>query len=269
MDIADQPWSVLQFYSSFTAYPKEVRDHLRAALRSAATGLLPRADASFATAYEQAAVLAATGHLGTPAQALQRTTGIVTKWGGMWEQAGQFERAAEVYQVGWEEVKEAMAGREVGEDGVMRGAGLAMKLGDCWVRLGRARDQEAEKAYSWAVQEMMRLGMSDKQKVSILSLYWFMTAVFWCACSMHKQRLGFRLDCIEWGRVAYEADRCVAGSQERVRVEMETGKAEELKDKEANKDDSEFDLPKWDGKTELVAGFERLAELYARMGKVE
>ncbi len=87
-------------------------------------------------------------------------------WGGMWEQAGQFERAAEVYQVGWEEIREAMKGRDVGEDGVMRGAALAMKLGDCWVRLGRARDQEAEKAYSWAVQEMMRLGMSDNQKVS-------------------------------------------------------------------------------------------------------
>lgn len=57
--------------------------------------------------------------------------------------------------------------------------------------------------------------------------------------------------------------------QERVRVVMETGKAETTKEKETNKDDPEFDLPKWDSKTELVAGFERLAELYARMGKIE
>lgn len=85
----------------------------------------------------------------------------------MWEQAGQFERAAEVYALGWEQVRGAIkAGRVVGEDGVMRGAGLAMKVGDCWVRIGRAREKEAEEAYSWAVQEMIRLGMSDNQKVS-------------------------------------------------------------------------------------------------------
>lgn len=164
--LADSSVHPIQFYSSFTAYPKEVRDHLRAALRSAATGSLPRADKSFATAHDQASALASTGHLGTPAQALQRTTGIVSKWGGMWEHAGEFERAAEVYALGWEEVKGAMKVGEVGEEGVMRGAGLAMKLGDCWVRLGRGRDAEAEKAYSWAVQEMIRLGMSESQKVS-------------------------------------------------------------------------------------------------------
>jgi len=146
-----------------------VRDHLRAALRSAASGSLPRADNSFATAYEQALALALAGQLGTPAQALQRTTGIVSKWGGMWEHAGQFERAAEVYQLGWDEVTGAIEKGEVTEDGVMRGVSLAMKLGDCWVRLGRARDAQAEKAYSWAVQEMMRLGMSEKQKVSLQS----------------------------------------------------------------------------------------------------
>lgn len=58
-------------------------------------------------------------------------------------------------------------------------------------------------------------------------------------------------------------------SQDRVRAELETGKAETTKEAEANKVDPAFDLPKWDGKTELVAGFERLAELYARMGKTE
>ncbi len=65
------------------------------------------------------------------------------------------------------------------------------------------------------------------------------------------------------------ADPRPADLQERVRAEMETGKAETAKEAEANKNDPEFDLPKWDGKTELVAGFERLAELYARIGKIE
>lgn len=70
-------------------------------------------------------------------------------------------------------------------------------------------------------------------------------------------------------RVAFELTVARPIPQERVKAELETGKAETTKEAEANKDDAEFDLPKWDGKVELVAGFERLAELYARMGKVE
>lgn len=33
--------------------------------------------------------------------------------------------------------------------------------------------------------------------------------------------------------------------------------------------DTGMDLPKWAGKVELVAGFERLGDLYARQGKIE
>lgn len=54
-----------------------------------------------------------------------------------------------------------------------------------------------------------------------------------------------------------------------MKAELETGQAETTKEAESHKNDPAFDLPKWDTKTELVAGFERLAELYARMGKVE
>lgn len=212
----------MQFYSSFTAYPKELRGHLRAAIRSASTGAFARADTSFATAYEQALALSAAGALGTPPEALLRTTGIIAKWGAMWESAGDFARASEVYAIGWDEVKALMRDNtgQVGEGGTMRGVQLAMKRGDCEQRRGNVGEGEAERCYSWAVQEMMRLGMSESQKVRVLE-------------------------------------------------ELATGKEESLGERKEHEKDEEFDLPKWDGKVELVAGFERLAELYARQGRIE
>lgn len=55
------------------------------------------------------------------------------------------------------------------------------------------------------------------------------------------------------------------GQKDKVKEEMEHGIVAEGGDKI----EKGMDLPKWLGRVELVAGFERLGELYSRTGKVE
>ncbi|GAA5861974.1 hypothetical protein JCM3774_001371 [Rhodotorula dairenensis] len=176
-----------QYYQSFTAYPDTsshpVRSKLRAALRLQQSGDYARASAVFQQAYDLALDLFRTGQL-APEQdeALLRLSGIAVRWGGLWEEAGDLARAVEVYDTGFQPVAAAVEGFTKGDGPgqrgtaaptrkqVQRGAGIAMKLGDLWVQRGAGTDPnseataEAERYYSWAVQELMRLNLTDKQR---------------------------------------------------------------------------------------------------------
>lgn len=171
-----------QYYQAFTAYPDSsshpVRSKLRAALRLQQSGDYARASAVFQQAYDLALDLFRTGEL-APEQdeALLRLSGIAVRWGGLWEEAGDLARAIEVYDTGFQPVAAAIEGfTKTGQGAaptrkqVQRGAGIAMKLGDLWVQRGGGASPnseataEAERYYSWAVQELMRLNLTDQQR---------------------------------------------------------------------------------------------------------
>lgn len=92
----------------------------------------------------------------------------------MWEQQGEVGKAIEVYDMGFIPIAEVVHDGEgsvsVGE--IKRGAGLAMKLGDLWVTLGGSEggvrggeaQKEAERYYTWSVEELMRLSLTEEQK---------------------------------------------------------------------------------------------------------
>lgn len=210
------------FYSSYTAYPNTtshpIRTLLRRALTAAGNGDQPRAATAFEAAYSLALDLESRGELD-----LMRTTGIAIRWGGMWEQVGQISKAREAYELAWNEVVERTKTGAATTDEVLRGVAVALKIGDLWVE--EKVDSEAERYFVWSIEEMMRLGMTDEQKQTVLE------------------------------EMTHDA---VPAKVQRT-AESGAKKAE----------DDGWDLPKWLGKVELVAGFERLGDLYSRTGKPE
>lgn len=183
-------YGLYQFYQSFTAYPDSathpVRSKLRAALRSAAANEPQRASTFFASAYELALDLYARGELApTREEAVERLTGIAIRWGGMWEAVAETARAIDAYDTGFQPVAalvdahklDARGAPAPSEKEVRRAAAIAVKLGDLWIRQGASAaaggggggeaDSEAERYYSWAVQELMRLSLTDEQKAKV------------------------------------------------------------------------------------------------------
>lgn len=100
----------------------------------------------------------------------------------MWESTGQLDRAIQVYDIGFQPIAHALEQYKGGGGGgpganyeqVKRGAGLALKLGDLWVTSGASdprmdgeAQSEAERYYSWAVGELMRLSLTPEQKLKV------------------------------------------------------------------------------------------------------
>ncbi|GAA5840608.1 hypothetical protein JCM5353_002084 [Sporobolomyces roseus] len=179
LGISATSYGLYQFYSSFTAYPDStthpIRSKLRAALRSEQSLEFSRASSFFQQAYDLALDLHRLGELGkSREEALIRLSGIAVRWAGMWEQQGELGKAIEVYDLGFipiaEVVHDGEGSASVGE--IKRGAGLAMKLGDLWVTLGASEvgvrggeaQKEAERYYTWSVEELMRLSLTEEQK---------------------------------------------------------------------------------------------------------
>lgn len=154
---------------------------MRAALRLQQSGDYDRASAVFDQAYQLALDLYRSGNLApTAEEASLRLSGIAVRWGGMWEAAGDLARAIEVYDTGFQPLAAAVeahnkqpgSGVAPTRKQVQRGAGIAMKLGDLWVHsagpnLAGEAVAEAERYYSWAVQELMRLNLTDKQREKV------------------------------------------------------------------------------------------------------
>ena len=96
----------------------------------------------------------------------------------MWESQGELGKAIEVYDMGFIPIAEIVHQGKMGEgsekvtvEEVKRGAGLAMKLGDLWSSVGASGPmvggeamKEAERYYSWSVEELMRLSLTEEQK---------------------------------------------------------------------------------------------------------
>ncbi|GAA5875565.1 hypothetical protein JCM8547_007583 [Rhodosporidiobolus lusitaniae] len=240
LGIGATSYGLYQFYQSFTAYPDTsthpVRSKLRAALRAASTQEYERSSVFFQQAYQLAQDLFSTGQLAeSREEALKRLTGIAVKWGGMWEEAGEFGKAIEAYDTGFQPVaalvdgfkKEGWASASAGE--TKRGASIAMKLGDLWVQVGGIEgEKEAERYYTWAVEELMRLNLTEKQQGKVKE-------------QMEKQE------------------------------KQEKGEKVEVGEKKpaSEEDEEALKLPGWVGEVELVAAFERLGELYSKQGKIE
>ncbi|BGP39789.1 hypothetical protein JCM10450v2_003760 [Rhodotorula kratochvilovae] len=183
LGIGATSYGLYQFYQSFTAYPDTdthpIRSKLRAALRAQSAGEPDRSSAFFAAAYALAQDLFAQGKLApSREEALLRLTGIAIRWGAMWESVAETARAVDAYDTGFQPVAAVVDGYKLdgGAGGsapttaeVQRGAALAIKLGDLWVKLGGGKeaDSEAERYYTWAVQELMRLSLTDEQKAKV------------------------------------------------------------------------------------------------------
>ncbi|GAA6058124.1 hypothetical protein JCM3770_005952 [Rhodotorula araucariae] len=182
LGIGATTYGLYQFYQSFTAYPDTdthpVRSKLRAALRAQSAGEPDRSSTFFASAYALAQDLFTQGTLApTREEAVLRLTGIAIRWGAMWESVAETARAIDAYDTGFQPVAALVDGYKPGavDDGrapsvaeVQRGAALAIKLGDLWVKLGGSEaDSEAERYYTWAVQELMRLSLTDDQKAKV------------------------------------------------------------------------------------------------------
>ncbi|GAA5935655.1 hypothetical protein JCM10213_003651 [Rhodosporidiobolus nylandii] len=179
LGIGATSYGLYQFYQSFTAYPDSethpIRSKLRAALRAQTSLEFERSSSFFQQAYGLAQDLFSTGQLApTREEALKRLTGIAVRWGGMWEEAGELGKAIEAYDTGFQPVAALAEGYKqegwapASEGEVKRGAGIAMKLGDLWVRIGGAEgEKEAERYYTWAVEELMRLSLTEKQKSAV------------------------------------------------------------------------------------------------------
>lgn len=149
-----------------------MRSKLRAALRAQSAGEYERSSTFFQAAYSLAQDLFATGELGASREeAVLRLTGIAVRWGAMWESTAEYARAIDAYDTGFQPVAAVVEGHklegqaEPSRAEVMRGAGIAMKLGDLWVRVGGPEaNSEAERYYTWSVQELMRLSLTGEQK---------------------------------------------------------------------------------------------------------
>ncbi|GAA5939397.1 hypothetical protein JCM3775_001698 [Rhodotorula graminis] len=256
LGIGATSYGLFQFYQSFTAYPDTashpIRSKLRAALRAQSAGEHARSSTFFASAYDLALDLYARGELApTTDEAIERLTGIAIRWGAMWESVADTQRAIEAYDTGFQPVAARVEAHQLATSSsssvtstppspveVRRGAAIAVKLGDLWlkqggggggaaVRAGEA-DSEAERYYTWAVQELMRLSLTDEQKAKV------------------RAQL-----------VAQDAPAAAAAG-------------EAPTDKKARKeDDKDLEVPGWVGEVELVAAMERLGELYSRLGRIE
>jgi tetratricopeptide (TPR) repeat protein len=224
---------------------------LRAAIRAESTLEYERASTFFQQAYDLCLDLYRTNNnnnKNSNDRGLINLSGIAVRWGGMWESTGRLDKAIQVYDTGFQPIADLLArgsgggggggGSTIQVEEVKRGAGLALKLGDLWVTLGNSEpslngeaQQEAERYYSWAVGELMRLSLTPEQRAKVKT-------------EMDKQE--------NPGRATTPPSML----------------AEEEKEKEKEKETG-IELPEWIGEVELVAAFERLGDLYSRQGRIE
>lgn len=128
----------------------------------------------------------------TPEERRRKITGIAISWAGVWESAGDTEKALEIYGRAWSMIVEAIeasrqrladdggvnnAGVEqVGDKEIMRAVSIALKMGDlvtvaAETTASGARmkgfslegELRAERYYVFAVEEMLRLSLNPVQ----------------------------------------------------------------------------------------------------------
>ncbi|EPQ29755.1 uncharacterized protein PFL1_02974 [Pseudozyma flocculosa PF-1] len=118
-------YGLYEYYTSFSTWPKELRDDLRAALKSRNRGDARRAESFFRKALDNARSLKQQGKLGTGSDVL-KTTGIAIALASLLEDEGQLVAAYLVYQDALDEVRQEGAfdpilqARQDGEAGKVR-----------------------------------------------------------------------------------------------------------------------------------------------------
>lgn len=155
------------------------------------------------------------------------------------------------------------------EEGVIKTTAIAIKWGGMWEEAGERG--KAIEVYDKAYKEVVDLLDLDGVKVSEKEI-------------MRGVAVGMKLGDLYVEVGGKEGDKeaeryyvwCVEemmrlsmtdSQKDKVREELEHGIVAEGGDPKGG--DKGMDLPLWLGKVELVAGFERLAELYSKAGKIE
>lgn len=210
-------------------YPSPVRAHLRTALRAANDGSYGRASSSFEAAYSLARELAGKNEL-----ADDRETSLMRSTGVAVRWGAMWEQAGEL--------NEAIAAYD-------KGLAEVLALVDSGTRLSK--------------NEMMR-GVAISMKIGDLAVLTGTKAgekqaeerYSWCVQEM--MRLGMTPEQLDKVRDELESQQTRGASSAPVDAPS-SSKTEQ----------DETDLPDWLESVELVAGMERLGELYAKQGRVE
>lgn len=157
------------FYGSFTTWPAELRDDLRAAVKAQRRGEWAKAEARFRKALETARTLPSE-RLGS--DALLKVSGISIALGAVLEQNGDLRKAYDVHAEALQDVQ--ALGRTPEER--LRAVALAQRCGDL-ASIKEVRDSfsissdqtpRAEEHLRWSVEELLRLAVPEETRQQIL-----------------------------------------------------------------------------------------------------
>lgn len=81
----------------------------------------------------------------------------------MWEEAGEWNKAIEVYEKGFDEV--LALGEKRSNEATLRGVAIALKIGD--LLSDHEQYDKAEGRYVWGLEELMRMNMTEEQMETV------------------------------------------------------------------------------------------------------
>ncbi|KAK4051190.1 hypothetical protein OIV83_003012 [Microbotryomycetes sp. JL201] len=186
---------------------------------------------------------------------------------------GAFERAHTSFKQAYDATVSLANVNQLGtsrEQALMRMSGIGIKWAAMWEQAGQLG--RAIQVYELALQDVLKLssGAQEPSKAETMRAVAIAMKLGDClvavggkdAIKAAEERYTF---CVE------EMMRMNLSpvQRERVKAEMETGQARPAEGVASDRPDDDLALPEWSNKVELVAGMERLAELYARQGNIE
>ncbi|KAM0787569.1 hypothetical protein ACM66B_003639 [Microbotryomycetes sp. NB124-2] len=186
---------------------------------------------------------------------------------------GAFERAHTSFKQAYDATIALASENKLGgtrEQAVLRTSGIGIKWAAMWEQAGQLG--RAIQAYEQTLQDVLKLssGAQEPSRIETMRAVAIAMKLGDClvavggkdALKAAEERYTFCVD--EMMRINLSPNQ-----RERVKQEMETGQAAPSSSVENDRRDEDLGLPEWSNKVELVAGMERLAELYARQGNIE
>jgi hypothetical protein len=151
----------------------------------------------------------------------------------------------------------------------MKSSGVAIRWGGMWEEAGELGN--AAEVYQKGLEEVLKAvhagGASKKEVMRSVAISMKLGDI--CVRMGGNEQLKIAEERYTWCVQEMMRLKMTPEQLEMVKAEMEGGLKEEGAAAEGKKDELETDLPSWAGDVQLVAGMERLGELYAKLGNVE